>query len=166
MKAAVNTRYGPWCQNPLLALVSSITGEPQRHPPAAAKQQGQGICRVLEDPDRGRRIPRGDRSRSSARGDRRRVSLCRDGAEDRDRCRQRGVSRRAKRCCARGKQPPRLNMILEGQTRVPLGGAYMVRSFLPSPGLPKDGSFPQIVERWAGLRIDPRHLAAFRAAVD
>jgi acyl dehydratase len=56
-------------------------------------------------------------------------------------------------------------MILESHTRPPLAGAYMARAFLPSPGLPKDGSFPQIVERWVGLRIDRDHLAAFRAAV-
>ncbi|MFZ2650684.1 MAG: hypothetical protein WA210_11340 [Burkholderiaceae bacterium] len=56
-------------------------------------------------------------------------------------------------------------MILESHTRAPFAGAYMARAFLPSPGLPKDGSFPQILERWAGLRIDPRHLAAFRATV-
>ncbi len=56
-------------------------------------------------------------------------------------------------------------MIVESHARAPYAGAYMARAFLPSPGLPKDGSFPQIVERWVGLRIDPRHLAAFRAAV-
>ena len=63
------------------------------------------------------------------------------------------------------KPQPRLDMILESHTRAPFAGAYMARAFLPSPGLPKDGGFPQLAERWAGLRIDPRHLAAFRAAV-
>ena len=56
-------------------------------------------------------------------------------------------------------------MILESHTRPPFAGAYMARALLPSPGVSKDGSFPRIVERWAGLRIDPKHLAAFRAAV-
>jgi len=41
----------------------------------------------------------------------------------------------------------------------------MAGAFLPLPALPSDGSFPRIVERWAGMRIDPKHLAAFRAAI-
>jgi hypothetical protein len=56
-------------------------------------------------------------------------------------------------------------MIVENHTRAPFAGAYMARAFLPSPGLPEDGSFPEIVERWSGLRFDARHLAALRAAV-
>ncbi len=40
----------------------------------------------------------------------------------------------------------------------------MARAFLPSPGLPGEGGFPRIVQRWSGIRIDPNHLAAFRSA--
>ncbi len=40
----------------------------------------------------------------------------------------------------------------------------MARAFLPSAGLARDGSFPLLVLRWAGLRIDPGHLAAIRRA--
>jgi len=39
----------------------------------------------------------------------------------------------------------------------------MARAFVPSPGLPTGGSLPHITQRWAGLRIEPAHVAAFRA---
>ncbi len=55
--------------------------------------------------------------------------------------------------------------IFEHRGRTPSALAFMARAFLPSPGLPADGSFPRIVERWAGLRIEPHHLAAFRRAI-
>jgi len=54
--------------------------------------------------------------------------------------------------------------ILEHHDRAPYATAFMARALLPSPGLPKDGSIPRIVQRWTGLRIDPDHLARFRAA--
>ena len=42
--------------------------------------------------------------------------------------------------------------------------AFMARALLPSPGLPREGGFPELVERWPALRIDPEHLAAYRQA--
>lgn len=55
--------------------------------------------------------------------------------------------------------------ILEQHDRAPSALVFMARALLPSPGLPKDGGLPQIVQRWTGLRIDPKHLAARRRHV-
>lgn len=54
--------------------------------------------------------------------------------------------------------------ILEHHDQGPSATAFMARALLPSPGLPKDGSFPRIVQRWTGLRIELGHLTAFREA--
>lgn len=54
--------------------------------------------------------------------------------------------------------------ILEQHSRAPSALAFMARAFIPSPGLAKDGTIPRLVERWAGLRIEPAHLAAFHRA--
>lgn len=55
-------------------------------------------------------------------------------------------------------------LILERHTRAPSALAFMARAFLPSPGLGPGGAVPAIVQRWEGLRIEARHLAAFRLA--
>jgi hypothetical protein len=55
-------------------------------------------------------------------------------------------------------------LILEQHQRPPFAGAFMARAFVPSPGLQTGGSLPRITQRWAGLRIEPAHVAAFRAA--
>ncbi len=52
------------------------------------------------------------------------------------------------------------DVIEEFESR-PSVAAYMVRAFLPSPGLREDGAFPRIVERWQKLRIDTDHLQSF-----
>jgi hypothetical protein len=39
--------------------------------------------------------------------------------------------------------------------------AYMVRAFIPSLGLRKNGEFPRIVERWSNIHINSRHLRSF-----
>ena len=41
---------------------------------------------------------------------------------------------------------------------------FMARAFLPSRGLPRDGVFPGIVQRWTDVRIDPDHHAGFCGA--
>ncbi len=54
--------------------------------------------------------------------------------------------------------------VTENHQRSPSALHFMARAFLPSPGLPRDGTFAPLVERWTGLQIRPQHLAAFRAA--
>jgi hypothetical protein len=54
--------------------------------------------------------------------------------------------------------------IIQYHRHPPSAAAFMARALVLSPGLPKDGSFPRIVQRWTGLRIDPQHVAAFCAA--
>ncbi|MEI6738375.1 MAG: acyl dehydratase, partial [Pseudomonadota bacterium] len=53
---------------------------------------------------------------------------------------------------------------IEYHQHPPSAIAFMARALLPSPGLPKDGDFPRIIQRWTGLRFDRGHLAAFRTA--
>ena len=40
--------------------------------------------------------------------------------------------------------------------------AFMARAFYPSPGLRGAAAFPDLRARWAGHRVDGRHLARFR----
>jgi hypothetical protein len=54
--------------------------------------------------------------------------------------------------------------IAEFHRKPPSALVFMTRAFLPSPGLPRDGALPRIIQRWAGLRIDAGHLAAFERA--
>lgn len=49
----------------------------------------------------------------------------------------------------------------EHHHRAPSAVAFMARALVPSPGLPKDGSFPQLVQEWEGCRIEPDHHAWF-----
>jgi len=41
--------------------------------------------------------------------------------------------------------------------------AFMARAFHPSPGLGSPPRFPALRARWRGHRVDPEHLAGFRA---
>ena len=54
--------------------------------------------------------------------------------------------------------------IVEHYDRAPSALNFMARAIRPFPGLPKDQSFPRIVTRWTGLRIEPSQLQAFRQA--
>jgi hypothetical protein len=60
---------------------------------------------------------------------------------------------------------PVIGEFVEHRVRAPSATAFMARALLPSPGLPRDGGFPRIVQRWTGLRIAPAHLAAYRKAI-
>ena len=55
----------------------------------------------------------------------------------------------------------RSTMILETHEHAPSALAFMSRAFRSSPGWHEGRSFPHIVERWQGLRVDAKHLAAF-----
>ena len=55
-------------------------------------------------------------------------------------------------------------MMLETHEHAPSALAFMSRAFRSSPGWHEGMSFPHIVERWQGLRIDAGHLSAFRKA--
>lgn len=54
--------------------------------------------------------------------------------------------------------------ILEHYVRPPSALRFMSRAIRPAHGLPKDGSFPRIAAHWAGWRVDPAELRAFRQA--
>lgn len=54
--------------------------------------------------------------------------------------------------------------IVECYERAPSASAFMSRAFLPSKGLPADGSFPELTVLWREFRIDPDELQAFRLA--
>jgi hypothetical protein len=56
--------------------------------------------------------------------------------------------------------------IAEFHRKPPSALVFMTRAFLPSPGLPRDGTLPRIIARWTGFRIDASHLAAFERATD
>ena len=51
--------------------------------------------------------------------------------------------------------------IIEGFQNRPSVAAYMVRAFIPSFGLRKNGEFPRIIERWDKIRINSHHLQSF-----
>src|ERR1039458_2972715 len=48
--------------------------------------------------------------------------------------------------------------------RAPSALVFMARAFRPSAGLARDGCFPHLTQRWAGMRFEPGHLAAFQRA--
>ena len=54
--------------------------------------------------------------------------------------------------------------IIEHHRQPPSAIAFMARALLPSPGLPKDGEFPRITQRWTGLRFDREQVDAYRRA--
>ena len=54
--------------------------------------------------------------------------------------------------------------IIEQYHRAPSAPAFMARALLPLRWLRKDTAFPPLVLRWSGLRIAPRHWAAYCAA--
>lgn len=53
--------------------------------------------------------------------------------------------------------------ILEEHVRTPSALAFTTRALRPSAGLPVDGSFPSITERWLGLWARQDELAAFES---